>query len=64
MLLHHYLFIPLLDLLVIDMELSKFPSSLLLPFIYLKTSFLPLSDVSFLQSKKKIRSYVIVDHII
>lgn len=36
MLLHHYILIPFLDLFVIDVELSKFSSSLLLPFMYLK----------------------------
>lgn len=52
MLLHYYLLIPLLDLFAMDVELSKFPSSLLLPFMYLKTSVVPLSDVSFLELQR------------
>lgn len=66
MLLHHYILILLLDLFAIDVELSKIPFSLLLPFMYSKTSFVPPSDVSFLQLKKKVffGSYMIVDHML
>lgn len=65
MLLYHYLLILLLDLVAIDVELSKFPSSLLLPSMYLKTSFVPVPGVSFLQlkKKKKLGSYMVVGHI-
>lgn len=61
MLLHCYLLIPLLDLFAIDVEVSKFLSSLLLSIIYLKTSVVPLSDVSFLQLKKKNIFWVLHD---